>query len=247
MKRASELALLVAMSVCVAAWSGIAAAESEETGQELQSYFSNANTTGGQAFVNITAPLEGNATATNLAVKKGETCAMIYVFDTAQDLQSCCGCPLTADGLLTLSISGNLAPNPVGSLSILMDGSIRILATFPNATPPPPGDSLFPGENCDPSTGACCDPTARASGFSLESVFGLSNELTAWASHIQGTQITESEFQANSPEYIGAVDDDEILPDPIALPEACSAITQLGSGAGVCTCPFEFAAPSGPT
>ena len=127
MKRAQAWALLmVLIGLCIAAWSGKPAAESEEAGQALQSYFSNANTTGGQAFVNITAPLEGNATATSPAVKQGETCAMIYVFDTAQNMQACCGCPLTADGLLTLRISANLAPNPVGSLSILMDGSIRI-------------------------------------------------------------------------------------------------------------------------
>lgn len=30
------------------AWSGMAAAESEEAGVELQNYFSNANTTGGR-------------------------------------------------------------------------------------------------------------------------------------------------------------------------------------------------------
>jgi hypothetical protein len=199
-----KLAMLVSVAVCIGAWPGIAAAESEEAGQELQSYFSNANTTGGQAFVNIIAPLEGNETATSPA-------------------------------------------NPVGSLSILMDGSIRILATSPNATPPPPGDSIFPGENCDPSTSVCCDPTGTATGFSVSRNFGLGTELVAWASHIQGTQITESEFQANSPEYVGVGSGEEILPDPITLPEACSDITQLGSGAGVCSCPFEFNSTSGPT
>lgn len=68
-------------------------------------------------------------------MQQGETCAMIYVFDTAQNMQVCCGRPVTADGLLTLQISTNLAPNPVGSLSILMNGSIRILSKLPNATP----------------------------------------------------------------------------------------------------------------
>src|SRR5580700_11017302 len=129
MKRVHALAsLAVSIVLCIAAWSGKPAAESEESGVELQSYFSNANTTGGQAFVQITAPLEGNRTGTTPASQRGETCAMIYVFDTAQNLQSCCGCPLTADGLLTLQISANLAPNPVGSQSILMDGSIRIVS-----------------------------------------------------------------------------------------------------------------------
>jgi hypothetical protein len=288
MKRIWKLAMLVSVGVCVAAWWGIAAAESEEAGEELQNYFSNANTSGGQAFVNITAPLEGNRTASSLAVKKGEICAMIYVFDTAQDLQSCCGCPITADGLLTLSISGNLAPNPVGSTSILMDGSIRILSSFPNAIPPPPGDSLFPGENCDPSTFQCCDPAARTTGNTVTP----GSELVAWASHIQGTQITENEFQAAIPatgttttamssssspssssfesssetaatrgrvETVEAKDvfvrnklhaslrskQIELLDDPEfgGLPQACADITQLGSGAGTCTCPSEVPPP----
>src|SRR5579862_4947757 len=130
MTRVFKSALLLLVGACIATWVGIAAAESEEAGQELQSYFSNANTTGGQGNVVINAPLEA-----------GETCAMIYVFDTAQNLQSCCGCPLTPDGLLTLRISTNIAADTVGSLSastLLVDGSIRIVSTLPNATPPLP-------------------------------------------------------------------------------------------------------------
>jgi hypothetical protein len=229
-----KLAMLLSVAACIAAWSGIAAAESEEAGRELQNYFSNANTTGGQGTVYVVNPIEG-----------GERCAMIYVFDTAQDLQVCCGCPISAEALLTLSISGNLAPNPVGSLSILMDGSIRILATMTNATPPPPGDSLSPGENCDPFTSSCCDPTAAVTAAVP---MGGVPELVAWATHIQNTQITESEFLVELPS--GGFVDGGVVPgngsfglpiegsgDPVELPQACSAITQLGSGAGVCTCP----------
>src|SRR5579862_2690102 len=193
MQRAQAWALLiVSIALCIATWTGVGAPESEEAGQELQSFFSNANATGGQAFVNITAPLEGNETATSPAVNQGETCAMIYVFDTAQNMQSCCGCPLTADGLLTFSISGNLAPNPVGSLSILMDGSIRIVSTLPNSIPGlPPGPDIY----CDPATSVCCDPAATLDGNTITPA----SELVAWASHIQGTQITESEFLVSDP------------------------------------------------
>src|SRR5208282_2502559 len=115
MKRVWKLALLVSIGVCVAAWAGMAAAESEEAGQELQNYFSNANVdSAGNALVNITAPFEGNATSPTGSVANGETCAMIYVFDTSQAMEECCGCPITADGLLTISITDNLAQQPVG-------------------------------------------------------------------------------------------------------------------------------------
>jgi hypothetical protein len=85
--------ILLAVAIATFAWSGRAAAESEEAGQELQNYFSNANTTGGQAYVNIIAPLEGDPTATAPYAIAGETCAMIYVFNTEQAMQACCGCP----------------------------------------------------------------------------------------------------------------------------------------------------------
>src|SRR5579863_7585309 len=202
----------LAAAVATLVSAGIAVAESEEAGQELQNYFSNANTTGGQAFVNITAPLEGNATATNPAVQQGETCAMIYGFDAAQNMQVCCGCPITADGLLTLQISTNLAPNPVGSSSILMDGSIRILSTLPNSIPGlPPGPDIF----CDPSTSVCCDPAASLTGNTLTPA----SELVAWASHIQNSQITESEFQVIQPFGTTFTDSVEEASDPSSLPE----------------------------
>ncbi|MGA3229837.1 MAG: hypothetical protein ABSD51_07830, partial [Candidatus Binatus sp.] len=95
MKGIWALALLVSIGLCVAAWSGMAAAEEEEAGQELQNYFSNANVTAaGNALVNIIAPFEGNPTAANPALGNGETCAMIYVFDASQAMQACCGCPV---------------------------------------------------------------------------------------------------------------------------------------------------------
>ncbi|MFZ0887716.1 MAG: hypothetical protein WA005_04625 [Candidatus Binataceae bacterium] len=80
----------------------------------MQNYFSNANTTGGQAFVNITAPLEGNETATNPAVEQGETCAMIYVFNTDEAMAACCGCPLpiAAAAPANARSAGSILPTP---------------------------------------------------------------------------------------------------------------------------------------
>ncbi len=191
-------------------------------GIELQDYFSNANTTGGQGFVNITSPFEGNQTATNPVVQEGEMCAMIYVLNTDQAVEACCGCPITADGLLTLSISGNLAPNPVASGRILHDGSIRILSTAINSAIT--GLTLPRGVNCDAVTGACCDPTAEGGAKPLVPQL----ELAAWANHVQNTQITEAVFQTTpTPEAAG---------DLTSLPSACAFAVETGSGQGVCTC-----------
>jgi len=199
---------------------------------ELQNYFSNAETTGGQAYVNITAPLEGNATSPNPGFASGETCAMIYVFNTEQSLQACCGCPLTADGLLTLNITTQLAGNPVALGKLLSDGIIRIIPTLPNAVPPPATTPpRTPPEyiGCDSNTQVCCDPTAANEGGTLTPA----NELLAWGDHVQNTAITETAFQSLN--VLGALAEEDY--DPYALPEACGAITRLGSGQGVCTCP----------
>jgi len=194
---------------------------------ELQNYFSNANTTGGQAFVNITAPLEGDPTASTPAARAGETCAMIYVFNTEQSLQACCGCPVTADGLLTLNITTQLAGNPVALGKLLQDGIIRIIPTLPNAVPPPattPPASPPGYIGCDSATGVCCDPTAASTGNQL--IPG--SKLAAWGDHIQATAITETRFEAAAPTAAELND---------GLPEACGAISKLGSGQGACTCP----------
>ncbi len=189
---------------------------------ELHNYFSNANTTGGQAFVYVTAPFEGDPTSISAAVQEGETCAMIYVLDTHQALQACCGCPVTADALLTLSISGNLAPNPLATGKLVHDGSIRIIPSAPNAslsalqTPP--------YEGCDAVTGICCDPTALSTGHQLIPA----SKLLAWANHVQSTQITETQFESVAP-TAAEVDN--------GLPATCADTVRLGSGQGICTCP----------
>ena len=218
----TSTAIALAVAIAMFAWSGMAAAESEEVGTELQNYFSNANTTGGQAFVNITAPLEGNLTATSPTVREGETCAMIYVFNVAQAMQACCGCPVTADGLLTLNVTTQLANSPAATQALLHDGTIRILSSLPNASLPT-STSIPDGWGCDPRTGVCCDPTAASTGFTLTP----GNELAAWATHIQNTQVTETEFQSDVP------DSDELG----QLPAACADTLDVGSGTGICTCP----------
>lgn len=39
----------------------------------------------------------------------GDVCAAIYVFSFDEQLQECCSCKITPNGLLTLSINNNLA------------------------------------------------------------------------------------------------------------------------------------------
>ncbi len=74
------------------------------------SYYSLVNTqaSGMDGSLYITNPglTAGGATA-------GSLCAMIYVFDQNQELNECCGCPVSDSGLLTLSLTNDLTANPL--------------------------------------------------------------------------------------------------------------------------------------
>jgi hypothetical protein len=61
-------------------------------------------------------------------------CAMIYVFDSNENLGECCGCPLTPQQLISLSVEQNLtknwAPNPPPPAA----GVVDIISAAPNET-----------------------------------------------------------------------------------------------------------------
>jgi hypothetical protein len=134
-------------------------------------YYSNANTTGApDGTVRIINSGESDLSATQAL----DLCALIYVFDANQELSECCGCFLSANGLLTLSVNNNLTANPLLG-SRLHTGVIKIVSAAP----------ITPGV-CSAS-----DITASGPGPGLRS----------WATHIQnkvGTvfPITEGESQA---------------------------------------------------
>jgi len=88
-------------------------------------------------------------------------CAMVYVFDSTQTLQECCGCPLHSDQLETFSLAsltGNsFSPPPVTT------GSIYVVASAINH-----GTSAAANGGCDPT--GTLDPTpALRAWFSNDS------------------------------------------------------------------------------
>jgi hypothetical protein len=72
-------------------------------------YFSNANTVGApDATVNVINP----------GLTGGNLCAMIYVFDSIQEMNECCGCPISADGERILSVSRDLTSNTLTQVTL---------------------------------------------------------------------------------------------------------------------------------
>jgi hypothetical protein len=66
-------------------------------------YFANANASGAPS-AQLRLTNDGYDAAANL-------CANIYVFDTAEEMEECCSCVVTANGYLDLSVNTNLLGN----------------------------------------------------------------------------------------------------------------------------------------
>lgn len=77
---------------------------------------------------------------TNPGLSGTDLCAMIYVFDQKQQLVECCGCPVSLDGLLVLSLRNDLMANPLTGIKST-DGVVDVVAADHAANP-----------NCDASS-----------------------------------------------------------------------------------------------
>lgn len=163
MKRGSHSLALAILGLCVLS---AATASAQPTDVLKINYFANNGVAGApDGTVRITNP--GTA-------GEGNLCALVYVFANDQQLNECCGCLTTPDGLRTLSISKDLNSNPLTGV-VQANGVIAIVSSTLNGSP---CDATFP------SSDASTIPALRA-----------------WATHIQnkvGTAfpITETEFSA---------------------------------------------------
>lgn len=83
-------------------------------------------------LANIPGATDGSVVITNTALNgdtspAGDLCADIYVFDNTQELKECCGCPITPNGVITLSIDNDLTSNPENGVPF-SSGVIKIVS-----------------------------------------------------------------------------------------------------------------------
>lgn len=139
-------------------------------------------------------------------------CEMIYVFDAHEEMQACCGCPVTNDGTRRVRVDTGLLAKPLGGNPV-PNGVIKVVTTDFNQ-----------------SSGAYapCNPAAINSNSSFES------PTPAWVTHVGqftipfGTfkRTTESDFE-NSPLGSGELN---------LLAQSCTFIHRNGTGNGICQC-----------
>ena len=173
-------------------------------------YVSNLNL--GDSVINITntgaegAGLSGGTTAGTT----GAFCANVYAFSPDEQMVSCCSCPVTPNGLVSLSARQDLISNtltPAVPTSLV----VKLLATKPVG-------------------GTCTGSAATAT------VANLSRGLAAWATTIHvgpaGPTSTETPFSAATLSTEGGNPGD--IGELNRLTQLCSFINANGAGFGVC-------------
>ena len=104
----------------------------------------------------------------------GDLCALLYVFRPDQQLAECCGCPVTPNGLRTISVRGDLTSNPLTS-DPLPEGVIKLVSSTGTVATDMWGHRSL---KCD---AAAPSPTPA---------------LIAWGTHVQDSRaITETAFE----------------------------------------------------
>lgn len=92
------------------------------------SYFTNAHT-GGAPDTVLRLINDGNVSDSSPA---GDLCASIYVFDSTEELQQCCSCRITPNGVLSLSVNHSLTQQSVTG-RILNRGVVKVVSSSPAA------------------------------------------------------------------------------------------------------------------
>ena len=113
-------------------------------------------------------------TGSPITSDQGLLCANIYVFDFTQEMVECCSCPVTANGILTISIQ-DLTENPLSVTPFR--GVIKIVSTSPSPT-------------CDPTNLSAVTPDLRAFSTHLQNA-----NTTAIGLEQEYLFVTEDEFQ----------------------------------------------------
>lgn len=201
----------VAALAGVLALGSIALAALPAAAQSDVFFVNHFDTNGGDGVVRAINP-----TFTGTTLPNGIVCEMIYVFDAHEELQECCGCPVTNNGLRTISTINDLTKNPLtGPNTPMKTGVIKIVSAAAN---PSPAWGI-----CNPA--GSVSPTETLRAFSTHSYNGGAT-----------AGITETEFE----------EADLSSAELSTLTGTCGFIHTNGTGSGICTCGVGDFAPVPP-
>lgn len=167
-------------------------------------YASNLNV--GDSVVNITnsGALGAGLFAGTTAGTTGALCVNVYAFSPDEQMISCCSCPVTPNGLVSLSAQQDLISNtltPAVPTSIV----IKLLATVPQ------------GGTCSASASTATRPR-------------LASGLVAWGTTIHASPAGGPFAVTETPFIPASLSDGELT----RLATLCNFIAANGSGFGIC-------------
>jgi hypothetical protein len=136
---------------------------------------------------------------------------MVYVFSADQQLNECCGCLVTPNGLQTADVRTQLTANTLTGRTP-GDGVIQIISARPNSSNS--ATAVFPDNS------SMCDPSAT---------FTPTPDLRAWVTHIQNGASYPTTETGSLPAPLSASEEGW-------LQGACNFAVIQGSGQGICDC-----------
>ena len=105
-------------------------------------YYSNANTIGAPDAV-LRLVNDGDASTKQVeGVPNGNLWASIYVFNDSQEMQECCNCPVSSNGLLSESVNRELTANELTGREERSRGVIKVISSLSSD---PTANVLKPG------------------------------------------------------------------------------------------------------
>lgn len=207
-----KLGILLSMTFAVVLLGGNALGQNAgDSSVYFVTYYANANT------ANVPGPVlrlinNGAASTAQIeGVANGNLWASIYVFDDSQELQECCSCFVSADGLLSETVNQNLTANELTGRAERTRGSIAIISSATN------------------------DPTNNVPKPGLTGVQATwdiaTNTRTGNTGAVNQYLLFPKETQLKDANLVPA--------QKSALETSCSYAITLGSGTGVCSCTPE--------
>jgi hypothetical protein len=174
---------LVAIAAALVLTMGATAAVAQDNLYAL-SYYSYAHTTGAPDGV-LRLVNDGNVSDSSPA---GDLCASVYVFDSQEELNECCSCRITPNGILSLSVNTNLTSNPLTG-RVAPRGVVKVVSST--------------------LSGGSCDATVVAPQIGIRGAITHPQKGTGTGYQITEEELTDSTF--GSAEQADLAEDCEVL------------------------------------
>ena len=134
-----------------------------------------------------------NVQIVNPGLTYGNLCAMIYVFDQDQQMTECCGCSVSHNGLLTLTVP-QLTLNPL-TFVVSHNGVIKVVSAAVNNSP------------CDPTANVTPTPNLRVWVTHIQNIVGTAYPVTETESsdsRLGATELANLQAQCSFVNILGS-------------------------------------------